>query len=76
MLSKYKKDKNSEINEQRLLKRTQSFDRISRKNFIHQTHESFYLLKLKAQSNSISDLDKKHKAWGRKNLKKINLLDK
>ena len=23
-----------------------------------------YLLKLKAQSNSISDLDKKHKAWG------------
>ena len=29
-----------------------------------------YLLKLKAQSNSISDLDKKHKAWGRKNLKK------
>ena len=35
-----------------------------------------YLLKLKAQSNSISDLDKKHKAWGRKNLKKINLLDK
>ncbi len=25
-----------------------------------------YLLKLKAQSNSISDLDKKHKAWGQK----------
>ena len=25
-----------------------------------------YLLKLKAQSNSISDLDKKHKAWGEK----------
>ena len=25
-----------------------------------------YLLKLKAQSNSISDLDKKHKAWGKK----------
>ena len=24
-----------------------------------------YLLKLKAQCNSISDLDKKHKAWGR-----------
>ena len=23
-----------------------------------------YLLKLKAQSNSISDLDRKHKAWG------------
>ncbi len=25
-----------------------------------------YLVKLKAQSNSISDLDKKHKAWGQK----------
>ncbi len=23
-----------------------------------------YLLKLKAQSNSLSDLDRKHKAWG------------
>lgn len=32
-----------------------------------------YLLKLKAQCNSLSDLDKKHKAWGKKNLKK-NLL--
>tara|TARA_Y100001968_G_C19408086_1_gene744806 strand:- start:1499 stop:1675 length:177 start_codon:yes stop_codon:yes gene_type:complete len=28
-----------------------------------------YLLKLKAQSNSISDLDTKHKAWGRNKLK-------
>ncbi len=28
-----------------------------------------YLLKLKAQSNSISDLDKKHKAWGRSRFK-------
>ena len=27
-----------------------------------------YLLKLKAQRNSISDLDKKHKAWGKKEL--------
>ncbi len=27
-----------------------------------------YLLKLKAQSNSISDLDSKHKAWGQKKL--------
>tara|TARA_B100001113_G_scaffold78782_1_gene61924 strand:+ start:31 stop:219 length:189 start_codon:yes stop_codon:yes gene_type:complete len=27
-----------------------------------------YLLKLKAQSNSLSDLDRKHKAWGRKKL--------
>ena len=26
-----------------------------------------YLLKLKAQCNSISDLDRKHKAWGRNN---------
>tara|TARA_Y100001968_G_C19241160_1_gene659493 strand:- start:310 stop:486 length:177 start_codon:yes stop_codon:yes gene_type:complete len=26
-----------------------------------------YLLKLKAQSNSISDLDRKHKAWGQLN---------
>ena len=26
-----------------------------------------YLLKLKAQCNSISDLDRKHKAWGKKN---------
>ena len=25
-----------------------------------------YLLKLKAQRNSISDLDSKHKAWGQK----------
>ncbi len=29
-----------------------------------------YLLKLKAQCNSLSDLDRKHKAWGQKNLKK------
>ena len=28
-----------------------------------------YLLKLKAQYNSISNLDRKHKAWGEKNLK-------
>ena len=27
-----------------------------------------YLLKLKAQSNSISDLDRKHKAWGNKSI--------
>ena len=27
-----------------------------------------YLLKLKAQRNSIADLDKKHKAWGGKGL--------
>ena len=29
-----------------------------------------YLLKLKAQSNSISDLDRKHKAWGQKSISK------
>ena len=29
-----------------------------------------YLLKLKAQSNSISDLDRKHKAWGQKTFSK------
>ena len=28
-----------------------------------------YLMKLKAQCNSISDLDRKHKAWGQRNLK-------
>tara|TARA_Y100001968_G_scaffold16076_1_gene12823 strand:+ start:509 stop:679 length:171 start_codon:yes stop_codon:yes gene_type:complete len=28
-----------------------------------------YLLKLKAQRNSISDLDRKHKAWGQKEFK-------
>ena len=33
-----------------------------------------YLLKLKAQSNSISDLDRKHKAWGKRNLKQITSL--
>ncbi len=27
-----------------------------------------YLLKLKAQCNSISDLDRKHKAWGQKKI--------
>ena len=27
-----------------------------------------YLLKLQAQSNSISDLDTKHKAWGKKKI--------
>ncbi len=28
-----------------------------------------YLLKLKAQCNSLSDLDKKHKAWGKEKLR-------
>jgi len=35
-----------------------------------------YLLKLKAQCNSISDLDRKHKAWGQKDLWKSNQLEK
>jgi len=35
-----------------------------------------YLLKLKAQCNSISDLDRKHKAWGQKDLWKVNQLEK
>ncbi len=35
-----------------------------------------YLLKLKAQSNSISDLDKKHKAWGQKNINQSDLSHK
>ena len=35
-----------------------------------------YLLKLKAQSNSITDLDRKHKAWGKKSLYKVNPLNK
>tara|TARA_Y100001968_G_scaffold186940_1_gene171319 strand:+ start:704 stop:898 length:195 start_codon:yes stop_codon:yes gene_type:complete len=36
-----------------------------------------YLLKLKAQRNSISDLDKKHKAWGQNEviLKKNTILE-
>ena len=29
-----------------------------------------YLLKLKAQCNSISDLDRKHKAWGQYEISK------
>ena len=35
-----------------------------------------YLLKLKAQSNSISDLDRKHKAWGQKDSKQDDFLIK
>ncbi len=31
-----------------------------------------YLLKLKAQCNSLSDLDVKHKAWGKKTLSENN----
>ena len=32
-----------------------------------------YLLKLKAQRNSISDLDRKHKAWGQMEFNKNRL---
>ena len=32
-----------------------------------------YLLKLKAQSNSIADLDKKHKAWGQNMIDQFKL---
>ncbi len=35
-----------------------------------------YLLKLKAQSNSLADLDRKHKAWGQKNTTKNEFLHK
>ena len=34
-----------------------------------------YLLKLKAQRNSISDLDKKHKAWGNRYIYKWEYLN-
>ena len=33
-----------------------------------------YLLKLKGQCNSLSDLDKKHKAWAQKKLAQNDLL--
>ena len=35
-----------------------------------------YLLKLKAQRNSISDLDRKHKAWGKSHESKNYSVDK
>ena len=35
-----------------------------------------YLLKLKAQCNSISDLDRKHKAWGGHNISKNDFIYK
>ena len=35
-----------------------------------------YLLKLKAQCNSISDLDRKHKAWGQKDINENYYLHK
>ncbi len=35
-----------------------------------------YLLKLKAQCNSIADLDRKHKVWGHKTFTNNETLDK
>ena len=42
----------------------QSMDEYSNKISHTKISKFSYLLKLKAQSNSISDLDRKHKAWG------------
>ena len=44
----------------------QSFDEQSEKIKFTKISKVSYLLKLKAQRNSISDLDRKHKAWGQK----------
>ena len=42
----------------------QSLEEYSNKISYTKISKVSYLLKLKAQCNSISDLDKKHKAWG------------
>ena len=44
----------------------QAFDENSEKIKFTRISKVSYLLKLKAQRNSISDLDRKHKAWGEK----------
>ena len=44
----------------------QSLDEQSEKIRFTRIPKVSYLLKLKAQRNSISDLDRKHKAWGQK----------
>ena len=44
----------------------QSFVEDSEKIKFTKISKVSYLLKLKAQRNSISDLDKKHKAWAKK----------
>ena len=44
----------------------QSFAEDSEKIKFTKISKVSYLLKLKAQRNSISDLDKKHKAWAKK----------
>ena len=50
-------------------------DQSEKINFTKITKVS-YLLKLKAQRNSISDLDRKHKAWGRRQSSSIPLNSK
>tara|TARA_Y100001968_G_scaffold272515_1_gene264770 strand:+ start:106 stop:282 length:177 start_codon:yes stop_codon:yes gene_type:complete len=44
----------------------QSIFNESEKIYSTKINKVSYLLKLKAQRNSISDLDRKHKAWGEK----------
>ena len=44
----------------------QSFDEHSEKIKFTRISKVSYLLKLKAQRNSIADLDRKHKAWGQR----------
>ena len=46
----------------------QSFVNDSEKITFTKISKVSYLLKLKAQRNSITDLDRKHKAWGQKEL--------
>ena len=50
----------------------QSFDNDSEKISFTKISKVSYLLKLKAQRISISDLDRKHKAWGHKILYQTN----
>ena len=44
----------------------ESFSEESEKIKFTRLSKVSYLLKLKAQRNSITDLDKKHKAWGKR----------
>ena len=50
----------------------QSFVEDSEKIKFTKISKVSYLLKLKAQRNSISDLDMKHKAWGKREVKSNN----
>tara|TARA_B100000965_G_scaffold396926_1_gene412649 strand:+ start:3218 stop:3394 length:177 start_codon:yes stop_codon:yes gene_type:complete len=49
----------------------QSLNEESEKIICTKISKVSYLVKLKAQRNSISDLDRKHKAWGEKHFKYI-----